>query len=261
MTPRFAKTSEAEITRAIVRAFAAEFDQYVRSDCLIVGAGPSGLVTAWELARRKRRVLVIEQTNYLGGGLWLGGYLFNKLTVRAPAHRLLKELRVPFRQVKPGLYVADAPHVCARLIAAACDAGVKFAQMTEMVDVVVREGGRVEGVVINWSPVSALPKALAHVDPVALEAKVVVDATGHDAAVLGSLAKRGLAAPVPGDGAMWVERGEQAVMDKTGEVYPGLFVTGLAVSAAHGTPRMGPAFGAMLLSGRRCAQLIEQAYF
>ena len=252
---------EAQITRAIVRAFAKEFDGLVRSDCLVVGAGPSGLVTAMDLARRGRRVLVVEQTNYLGGGLWLGGYLFNKLTVRAPADRLLRELKVPYARVQGGLFVADAPHVCARLIAAACDAGVKFAQMTEMVDVVVRETGRVEGLVINWSPVSALPKGLAHVDPVALEAKVVVDATGHDAAVLRLLAKRGLAAPVPGDGAMWVESGEQAVMDRTGEAYPGVFVTGLAVSAVYGTPRMGPAFGAMLLSGRRCAALIERTYF
>lgn len=257
----FSKATEAQITQAIVRAFAKEFDQYVRSDCLVVGAGPSGLVTAWELARRKRRVLVVEETNYLGGGIWLGGYLFNKLTVRAPAHRLLKELRVPFRTVRPGLFVADSPHVCAKLIAAACDAGVKFAQMTEMVDVVVRGSGRVEGLVINWSAVHALPKGLAHVDPVALEATVVVDATGHDAAVVRLLAKRGLMAAPPGDGAMWVESGEQAVMDKTGEVYPGLFVTGLAVSAVYGTPRMGPAFGAMLLSGRRCAELIERAYF
>lgn len=256
--PTFAKASEHQITRAIVRAFAAEFDGLIRSDCLVVGAGPSGLMTARDLARRGRRVLVIEQTNYLGGGLWLGGYLFNKLTVRAPAHRLLQELKVPARAVQPGLYVADAPHLCAALVAAACEAGVKFLQMTEMVDVVIRQGGRVEGLVINWSPVAALPKGLAHVDPVALEATVVVDATGHDAAVVRLLAKRGLAAPVPGDGAMWVESGEQAVMDKTGEVYPGLFVAGLAVSAVHGTPRMGPAFGAMLLSGRRCAQLIEQ---
>ena len=257
----FSKTSEAQITRAIVRAFAKEFDGLIESDGLIVGAGPSGLVAAMDLARRGRRVLVIEETNYLGGGLWLGGYLFNKLTVRAPAQRLLRELGVPYRQVQSGLFVADAPHLCARLIAAACEAGAKFAQMTEMVDIVVRGEGRIEGLVVNWSPVTALPKGLAHVDPVALESKVVVDATGHDAAVVRLLAKRGLAAPVPGDGAMWVEGGEQAVMDKTGEIYPGLFVTGLAVSAVYGTPRMGPAFGAMLLSGRRCATLVEKVYF
>ncbi|MBI4314211.1 MAG: thiazole biosynthesis protein [Candidatus Omnitrophica bacterium] len=258
MKATFSKTGEADITRAIVRAFAQEFDGVIQSDCIVVGAGPSGLMAARDLARKGRKVLVLESANYLGGGLWLGGYLFNKLTVRAPAQTILKELGVPCRQVQKGLFVANAPHVCSKLIAATCDAGVKFAQMTAAVDVVVREAGRVEGVVVNWSPISALPKALAHVDPIALESKIVIDATGHDADVLKFLAKRGLTSQVPGDGAMWVESGEQAVMDKTGEAYPGVFVTGLAVSATYGTPRMGPAFGSMLLSGRRCADLVEK---
>jgi len=35
-------------------------------------------------------------------------------------------------------------------------------------------------------------------------------------------------------------------------------VIGLAVTAVHGTPRMGPAFGSMLLSGRYGAELIKK---
>ena len=254
----FAPVHEHEITRAIVRAFAEEFEQHIVSDVLVVGAGPSGLVAAMDLARAGKKVLVVEETNYLGGGFWLGGYLFNKTTVRAPAQELLRELGVPHREAQPGLFVADGPHAAAKLIAAACDAGVKFAQMTEVVDVVVRRR-RVEGLVVNWSPVSAMPKGLSHVDPIALEAPWAIDATGHDAVVVRALARRGLVREVPGDGAMWVESGEQAVMDKTGEIFPGLVVTGLAVSAVYGTPRMGPAFGAMLLSGRKAARYILTA--
>ena len=65
---------------------------------------------------------------------------------------------------------------------------------------------------------------------------------------------------MPGNGAMWVSRSEEEVMDRTGEVYPNCFVIGLAVAAVHGTPRMGPAFGSMLLSGRYGAELIKKKF-
>ena len=99
---------------------------------------------------------------------------------------------------------------------------------------------------------------MIHVDPIALESKIVVDATGHDAVVVELLHKRNLYKAVPGNGAMWVSRSEEEVMDRTGEVYPNCFVIGLAVAAVYGTPRMGPAFGSMLLSGRYGAELIKK---
>ena len=253
--PLFSRVGEKDVTRAIVREFAAQFDEYVESDVVIVGAGPSGLMCGRTLAEAGRKVLIVERNNYLGGGFWIGGYLMNKVTVRAPADEVLDELGVPHRSVGGGLYVADGPHACSKLIAAACDAGVKFANMTTVDDVVVRGDKRVAGVVINWTPVGALPRSITCVDPVAIEADVVVDATGHEAVVAGLLARHGLLAP-SATGPMWVERSEDAIVERTGWVYPGLVVTGMAVSAVFGLPRMGPTFGGMLLSGRRAAELI-----
>ena len=250
----FSQVGEKEVTRAIVQEFARQFGEYVESDVLIVGAGPSGLMAGREIARQGYKVLIIERNNYLGGGFWLGGYLMNKVTFRAPAQKELEEIGVPFQEVTPGLFVADGPHATSKLIASACDAGVKFANMTSFDDVVLREGNRVAGVVVNWTAIQSLPREITCVDPIALESGLVIDASGHEAVVCEKLAERG-ALKVPGCGGMWVEESEDLIVEYTGEVHPGLIVTGMAVSSVYALPRMGPTFGAMLLSGRRAGEL------
>jgi thiamine thiazole synthase len=251
--PLFHPVSESDVTRAIVGGFLRQFEQFAESDVIIVGGGPSGLMAGRELASRNRRVLIVERNNYIGGGFWIGGYLMNKVTLRAPAQEVLEELGVPYEKATEGLYMADGPHACSKLIAAACDAGVKFANMTIFDDVVLREGNRVGGVVINWTPIASLPREITCVDPIALESRIVIDATGHDACVCKKLEERGIIRTV-GFGAMWVERSEDLVVEHTGEVHPGLIVMGMAASTVYGLPRMGPTFGGMLLSGKKGAE-------
>lgn len=251
----FQNVSEAQITRAIVGEFARWFEEYVVSDVIIVGAGPSGLTAARDLANNGFKVLVVEGNNYPGGGFWIGGYLMNTVTFRAPSEQILDELSIPFKELDNGLFIADGPNACSKLISSACDAGVKILNMTKFDDVVLRKG-RIEGAVVNWTPVSALPRAITCVDPVSLEAKVVIDATGHDACVSRSVEKRNLLA-LQTFGPMDVNSSEDLVVDKTGQIFPGLFVCGMAVSTVYGLPRMGPTFGGMLYSGKKVADKVN----
>lgn len=250
----FHPVREGEVAKAIVSSFSRQFEDYTESEVIIVGAGPSGLVAGRELGKAGVKVLIIERNNYLGGGFWIGGYFMNKLTLRAPAQQILDELNVPSSKVSEGLYVADAPYACSKLIAAACDAGVKFLQLTLMEDLVVHENNRVAGVVVNWSPIAHFPKEVSALDPVPLESKMVIDATGHDACVARKLEQRGMLR-LTGEGALWINKSEDAVVEHTGEVYPGLIVAGMAVATVYGLPRMGPTFGGMLLSGKRAAEV------
>lgn len=250
----FHPIDEKDVTRAIVRSFLQQFDEYAESDVIIIGAGPSGLMAGRDLAAAGKKVLIVERNNYLGGGFWIGGYLMNKITLRAPSQEMARELGIPFEEAQEGLFVADGPHACSKLIAAACDAGVKFANMTIFQDVVLREEQRVYGAVINWTPVTALPRSITCVDPVAVTATYLIDATGHEACVCSSLEKRGLLKTL-GEGGMWVERSEDLIVEHTGEAHPGLIVAGMACSTLYGLPRMGPTFGAMLLSGQRAAEV------
>ena len=251
---KFSPVGEKDVTRAIVHEFTKQFEEYVESDCIIIGAGPSGLMAGRNLARAGKKVLIVERNNYLGGGFWIGGYLMNKLTVRHPAERILDELGIPYKEVSKGLLVADGPHACSKLIAAACDSGVKFANMTAFDDLVLKGDGRVCGAVINWTPISALPREITCVDPVAIESAIMIDATGHDAQVVKKLEERGLI-KTKGFGAMWVERSEDLIIEHTNEAYPGLIVAGMAVSTLYGLPRMGPTFGGMLISGEVAAEI------
>jgi thiamine thiazole synthase len=125
-------------------------------------------------------------------------------------------------------------------------------------DVVMRPEGIV-GLVINWT---AVEMAGLHVDPLAIRARAVIDVTGHDAEVVKVVQKKvpgTLKTPsgaLEGEKSMWSEEAERLTLENTREVFPGLFVAGMAANATFGGPRMGPIFGGMLLSGKKVAELV-----
>ena len=57
-----------------------------------------------------------------------------------------------------------------------------------------------------------------------------------------------------GEKSMEAESGEIDTVANSREVYPGLYVSGMAANAVSGGYRMGPVFGGMLLSGKKVAE-------
>ena len=130
-----------------------------------------------------------------------------------------------------------------------------------MEDVAIRDG-TIAGLVINWS---AVGMARLHVDPMVIMSKRTVDATGHDCEVCRILERKvgpKLRTPtgkVLGETSMWAEKGELSLVENSKEIYPNLYVAGMAANSVFGSPRMGPIFGGMLMSGRACAERVAES--
>ena len=248
---------EATVTRNIIEKAAKDWIDLSEVDVVVVGAGPSGLTAAYYLAKAGLKTVVFERKLSFGGGIGGGGMLFHKVVVQSPADQILREMGCKLEKVEENLFVADTSAMIAKLANSAIDAGAKVIFGVTVDDVIFRDGEkpRIVGVVIQWT---AVIMSGIHVDPLGIKAKAVIDCTGHDAEVL-SVASRKipeLNLLIKGEKSMWTIKAEKSTVEKTGEVCPGLYAAGMAVAALHNTPRMGPIFGGMLLSGKKIAELV-----
>lgn len=246
------------ISRAIISKYTEELFEYLKSDVAIVGAGPAGLTAAYYLAKAGKRVAVFERKLSIGGGMWGGGMMFNHIVVQPEGKEILDELEIRCRLFESNYYTADGIEAICTLASKAIKAGAKVFNLISVEDVLVRNDV-VAGLVLNWT---AVEMAGLHVDPLGVESKVVVDSTGHECSVVKIVRnklKARLLTPsgeIEGERSLWAEAAEEATLRNTREVYPGLYVAGMAANAVFGDHRMGPIFGGMLLSGKKVAQII-----
>jgi thiazole biosynthesis enzyme len=249
---------ETQITKAIIDAYHEKLSGRIVSDVIIVGAGPAGLMAGFCLTKQGFKVTIVERNLSPGGGVWGGGMGMNEVVLQEEALPILNEVGIRHERRKNGLYAVDAVELASGLCLKAVQAGVALLNLVTLEDLSVHEG-RVTGVVVNRTGISGV----LHVDPVTLSARAVLDATGHEAVAVEALRRRGFFRDSPVgqamEGPMNAGEGEAFVVEKAGEVYPGLWVAGMSVCATFGGPRMGPIFGGMLLSGRRVAELIASA--
>lgn len=252
---------EKIVSRGIIDSYFTKLKNNLDLDVAIVGGGPSGLVAAYYLAKAGKKVALFDRKLAPGGGMWGGAMMFNDIIVQEEAMPIVRELGVSFRPYEQGTYVMDSVHTTSALIYQATQAGATLFNCYTVEDVVFKNN-RVAGVVVNWAPVQ---REGMHVDPLTIMAKAVLDGTGHDCEVTRTVARKNdirlntLTGGVVGERSLSVEEGERTTVENTKEVYPGLYVSGMAANGVSGSFRMGPIFGGMLLSGKKTAELIIRA--
>ena len=250
---------ETIVSHGIVDTYMQKLKNNLSVDAAIVGGGPSGLVAAYYLAKAGKKVAVFERNLAPGGGMWGGAMMFNDIIIQKEAIHILDELNVKYKPYKDDLfYVLDSVHATSALIYAATSAGATIFNCFSVEDVVYKND-EVSGLVVNWAPVM---RERMHVDPLMIMSKTVLEGTGHDCMIAQLVARKNkvkLNTPsgqVEGEKSLSIEEGEITTVKNTKEIYPGLFVSGMAANGVSGSFRMGPIFGGMLLSGKKAADLM-----
>ncbi len=249
---------EKKVSQGIIRTYFDKLERNLELDVAIVGGGPSGIVAAYYLAKAGLKVAQFDRKLSPGGGMWGGAMMFNQIVVQKEALDIVKDFDIRYEPWDNDLFVMDSVESTSALLYKAVHAGATIFNCYSVEDVVFKNNV-VSGVVVNWTPV--LREGM-HVDPLNIMAKCVVDGTGHDSEMCKTVArKNGVrldteTGGVIGERSLDVVAGENEVVNGTKEIYPGLYVCGMASSAVGGTPRMGPIFGGMLMSGKKVADMI-----
>ncbi|MEO0185097.1 MAG: sulfide-dependent adenosine diphosphate thiazole synthase [candidate division WOR-3 bacterium] len=249
---------ETVISRAIIETYLKDLLNYVESDVIIGGAGPSGLCAGYYLAKKGIKTILFESALKLGGGMPGGGMMFNKIVVQKQGLEILQEFGIRYKEYERGYYVADSLEATACLTDRALKQGLKIFNLIKIEDVVIKEN-EVCGVVVNWTSVDM---AKLHIDPITFKSKAVIDATGHPCEIVQIVQRKNegrlltVTGKIEGEKSMWAELAENMTIKNTREIYPGLYVCGMAANAVFGGPRMGPIFGGMLLSGKKVAEIL-----
>ena len=184
--------------------------------------------------------------------------MFNEIVVQEDSLPVLDEFGVRYKKYQDNYFTADSVETTALLTAKAVQAGLSIFNCVSVEDVMMRSES-VVGLVLNWSPVEM---AGLHIDPLTVRSKFTIDATGHATEVVKVVHQKvpgrlnTASGNIEGEKSMWADRAERLTLENTTEVFPGLFVTGMAANATFGGPRMGPIFGGMLLSGKMAAELV-----
>jgi len=171
---------DVTISKAITESFMKDFLGVMEVDAAIAGAGPAGMTAAYYLAKGGAKVAVFERQLRVGGGMPGGGMMMSRIVVQEEGKRILDEFNVRTREYEKGYYIADSLEAISTICSKAIKAGARIFNLISVEDVMIREEDRITGLVLNWS---AVPLAGLHVDPLAIRAKVVIDATGHSSEI------------------------------------------------------------------------------
>jgi len=106
---------EVIISRAITQSYIKDLLDAMELDVAIAGAGPAGMTAAYYLTKEQVKTAIFERKLSVGGGIWGGGMMFNKIVVQDEGKEILDEFGITTTEYQQGYYVANAVELASTL--------------------------------------------------------------------------------------------------------------------------------------------------
>jgi len=117
---------ELKISEGIIKSYHQKLLDSLNVDVAIAGAGPSGMICGYYLAKAKKKVAIFERKLSVGGGIWGGGMMFNEIVLQTKAKRISDQLGIRTRRYQDNYYLADSLEVASGLCLAAVHARARI---------------------------------------------------------------------------------------------------------------------------------------
>ena len=101
------KLDDITVSKAIIQEYMNDFLDYTDMDVAIGGGGPSGVTAGYYLAKAGYKVALFERKLSIGGGMWGGGMMFNKVVVQEEGKRILDEFGIKSKKFEDNYYTVD----------------------------------------------------------------------------------------------------------------------------------------------------------
>ena len=134
---------EIVISKRSSKVILKNFSNYMDVDVAVVGAGPSGLAAGYYLAKKGIKTAIYERRLSIGGGMWGGGMMFNRIVVQSEAKPILDEFGIADEGVSEGLFCSRLGRGCVYHVHQTVKAGFRIFNLISVEDVMIREDDRV----------------------------------------------------------------------------------------------------------------------
>ncbi len=238
---------ESKASKLIVEEEFKDISEILSNDVAIIGTDISGLVASYYLSKLGYKTVLVSMELNLNDMIKMYN-VSRKILIEKSYDSFLNEANIRYESINENFFVIDSLEFIVKLLSLIIDSNVKIISGINIEDLIYRDKSII-GLVLSYGT-----------NYINMRSKAIVDATGYKAEVVSILSRKftDLEINIKGEGATNFKLSNELIVDYTGRIMNGLYVTGCSVASIYNLPKPGPILTPLLKSGEKIVEIIDK---